>query len=523
MKTIIKIIIITTLVIYPISINAKHLKTEKFIKEGFSFKMDSDYWKVNKDDQFAEGSTKEWKSDCGRISITIEDNYKWCKEWDSTIKNRRTCNFKKLYNNDFIKQVKEDVDDQNEKIILDKVYYTNYKMKFIKFEATDTRYHEAKQYLEQYNTMYNGYYIYITFVYQVGEETGVCTNSIQDITKTMKPTGFRLMNSIYDYSIYDYLWILLISIPVFIIYPSIKAITKTNNKRKRDNILNSTIGGILFIMLITFIFGFNYLLLIIPILYYFVNKIVWKSNGKDINVLNKDNNIKLQSEYKKSINNEELDPMLFEIFESVLNEFNRRNQIVEYCNNQGMLKPIDFKEVIKETEKIKKELENNRSKTSKLINSEAKNECNVIIEKFIELIELELEMDKKLQRKADGNLFEYNYSSFRKDNKKANKMSKEINNKINMLGDLLVENAMYNIEAVMHNITNVVEEQNENEEFEKEEAIKDINNLEKPKHNKKSNMDKKYNDLNKIKELLDKEIITQEEFEKEKKKILNKN
>ena len=35
-------------------------------------------------------------------------------------------------------------------------------------------------------------------------------------------------------------------------------------------------------------------------------------------------------------------------------------------------------------------------------------------------------------------------------------------------------------------------------------------------------MDKKYSDLNKLKKLLDNDIITQEEFEKEKKKILNK-
>ena len=45
------------------------------------------------------------------------------------------------------------------------------------------------------------------------------------------------------------------------------------------------------------------------------------------------------------------------------------------------------------------------------------------------------------------------------------------------------------------------------------------------KSNKKttdSDMDKKYSDLNKLKKLLDNDIITQEEFEKEKKKILNK-
>ena len=37
----------------------------------------------------------------------------------------------------------------------------------------------------------------------------------------------------------------------------------------------------------------------------------------------------------------------------------------------------------------------------------------------------------------------------------------------------------------------------------------------------KSNMDQKYSDLTKLKELLDKDIISKEEFEKEKKKILN--
>ena len=37
-----------------------------------------------------------------------------------------------------------------------------------------------------------------------------------------------------------------------------------------------------------------------------------------------------------------------------------------------------------------------------------------------------------------------------------------------------------------------------------------------------SNIDVKYSNLIKLKDLLDKEIITKEEFEKEKKKILNK-
>ena len=40
------------------------------------------------------------------------------------------------------------------------------------------------------------------------------------------------------------------------------------------------------------------------------------------------------------------------------------------------------------------------------------------------------------------------------------------------------------------------------------------------KKNKKSNINQKYEDLNKLKELLDKKIITKEEFEEEKKKIL---
>ena len=37
-----------------------------------------------------------------------------------------------------------------------------------------------------------------------------------------------------------------------------------------------------------------------------------------------------------------------------------------------------------------------------------------------------------------------------------------------------------------------------------------------------TDVDKKYNDLIKLKKLLDENIITKEEFEKEKKKILNK-
>lgn len=47
-------------------------------------------------------------------------------------------------------------------------------------------------------------------------------------------------------------------------------------------------------------------------------------------------------------------------------------------------------------------------------------------------------------------------------------------------------------------------------------------NIKDKKEDSKSDMDKKYSDLRKLKELLDDDIISKEEFEKEKKKILNK-
>ena len=46
------------------------------------------------------------------------------------------------------------------------------------------------------------------------------------------------------------------------------------------------------------------------------------------------------------------------------------------------------------------------------------------------------------------------------------------------------------------------------------------NNDSNKKKKQKSSVDQKYSDLNKLKKLLDKDIITKEEFEKEKKKIL---
>lgn len=62
------------------------------------------------------------------------------------------------------------------------------------------------------------------------------------------------------------------------------------------------------------------------------------------------------------------------------------------------------------------------------------------------------------------------------------------------------------------------------EKFDEEEDVKEEKtNKSKDKEKKKeSDMDKKYSDLNKLKKLLDNKIITKEEFEKEKKKILNK-
>ena len=58
------------------------------------------------------------------------------------------------------------------------------------------------------------------------------------------------------------------------------------------------------------------------------------------------------------------------------------------------------------------------------------------------------------------------------------------------------------------------------EEFCLEEERKINNNKLEEKKNE-TDMDRKYSDLNKLKKLLDKKIITKEEFEKEKKKILN--
>ncbi len=59
------------------------------------------------------------------------------------------------------------------------------------------------------------------------------------------------------------------------------------------------------------------------------------------------------------------------------------------------------------------------------------------------------------------------------------------------------------------------------EKFDEEDVTEEKSNKNKEKKKKKEHdMDKKYSDLNKLKKLLDNKIITKEEFEKEKKKIL---
>lgn len=63
------------------------------------------------------------------------------------------------------------------------------------------------------------------------------------------------------------------------------------------------------------------------------------------------------------------------------------------------------------------------------------------------------------------------------------------------------------------------------ESFEdEEETIKEkkSSNKKSTSNNVPSDMDKKYSDLNKLKKLLDNDVITKEEFEREKKKVLNK-
>ena len=58
--------------------------------------------------------------------------------------------------------------------------------------------------------------------------------------------------------------------------------------------------------------------------------------------------------------------------------------------------------------------------------------------------------------------------------------------------------------------------------FEDEKPKKKSNKKKQTNNKIESDMDQKYSDLNKLKKLLDKDIITKEEFEEEKKKILNK-
>ena len=78
---------------------------------------------------------------------------------------------------------------------------------------------------------------------------------------------------------------------------------------------------------------------------------------------------------------------------------------------------------------------------------------------------------------------------------------------------------------IKESTNNIIDNQNDHDEN-KAESLKDTaKKMTSAKNNNKSNkkstsIDKKYSDLNKLKKLLDKDIITKEEFEKEKKKIL---
>ncbi len=291
-----------------------------------------------------------------------------------------------------------------------------------------------------------------------------------------------------------------ITAAAYMIYPWIMVVIckkrYTKEEAKKMALWNSIIVGGIFLVVTTALYGVNVWNAMPAFLYYYINSSVWvsKENTPEVTIKvkeNKDNKISLIPVEKS----DDINDVTCKNYENMLILYQQYGELTKYCAEQGATKPINFNYVVEELETIEEPVKRIDSSMKSIISDEklhidTKKAANI----FYEMVKLDLEVNKKLLDKANGNLLNYTYSENKKDNNKLNKYNDELFEYLNNI--------------IPNDITE--QEEMENEIDEPEEEINEDN----------SSFEQKYTDLNKLKELLDNNIITKEEFEKEKKKIL---
>lgn len=395
-----KKIFIFLLILFPTFVNAQEIM---YSDSKIKFEIDESEWSKADLSQKNTIIDKKWTSDCGMVTTGSYDIYKEISKDELAGVSRKYFNYKNLFDSDeFAEKI---IDEWKNNYNIVNWSYKNYEMKFIYTSGIITK-GDVDISFDMYITVNNGYGVVFQYMKAPGINTGICSNTIEQIVKSATSTvTVKEENMVNDGTYVLSLLIgLVLTVVCYMAYPFIRIklmhIEYNETTCKKMALWNSIIVGIFFFVLTTVINQDATWSALPSFFYYWINKSLWVSKNKK-----KNNNEKSNEEYKE---------------ESFT------------CDNCGAV-----------VEKNDKYCDN----------------CHV-----------------KFECDAEEELF-----------------------KCDNCGTLVCE---FDTKCPNCGVIFDEDEETENEK-------------------KKSNMDKKYWDLTKLKKLLDKEIISKEEFEKEKKKILN--
>lgn len=339
------IYIIITLIFIPCNVWANHYTYDD---STIFFDVDTLYWHEEEMDFDYEFLDKLWVSECGVVLTGVYDFYNELSYEETNGLSRTDFNYKNFFNDEFLVSLMPSSENGYN---IDNYEYTTYKHKFMHFSGKLISLEESLA-TEIYITMINGYFFRI----QLFKNDGItCTVPISEIVRTVGTSSYLpyysndvtindatfsgKVNDNIEYSnqdLYLYIIILIIfSLIIFMIYPFIMIVT-VNKVYKKSELykmlkINSFVCSLILIILTIKTAFFGLWNIISAILFYYINKNVWKKTA----VQDKKNEIK----YKKVKANP-----------NATYECPHCGELVKYkdneCQNCGMVLTIPEKDIV---------------------------------------------------------------------------------------------------------------------------------------------------------------------------------
>lgn len=463
------LLIFTFLILLPICVNAKNLEEYEYDKAFIKFNIDKEYWQES---EFKTNPTlldKKWTSNCGVIMTSVADVYNEMPDEYKKSLTREKTNYNNIFYDESEDLLNWVIDSFSENIDIDLTdsEYVNYDVKFIHFYGTVTK-DDIEMFGEYYITFNNGYIFSIQYLSNRTDSL-TCDYSVDDMAKSVVSTKAPKVSSYDELNPTNIVIDLLLTIVAYMIYPFFRIIIMkhkyTEKEVKKMILWNSIIVGGIFLILTSVantMSGSSTLWSAGPaFLYYCINSAIWVPKFKEKKI-SKNNNTNLQD----SDNN---------LAEKGKKKFK--------CSKCGEIFDEDF-EVCPN---CKFDFSNNDKNDEDNVNKDDLSICD--------------NCGATVSENAD---------------------------KCSKCGCSFVEDEEDQEEKfVCDNCGSLVDLSAKKcpkcgEIFEDEKPKKKSNKKKQTNNKIESDMDQKYSDLNKLKKLLDKDIITKEEFEEEKKKILNK-